>query len=386
MLFPFAVDRVALERFLPKATATIAWIDDRTVRLTYPEGESNMSFKAVQVPSADGSAWIDLFSVHIAFPATRVVDLFTVSELYAIKTTGVRTAAASYRVSAVDGLTVSPDGRRAIAFDAIGPPAYPAAPAIIDLATRTSISLAQPPRSDGPFAFADWLADGRLLIVGRSVWIGDGEGASMRKVADAVTAVGNLPWTAAPSPNGERVAIWAYNADGHVAIVDLRDGSVVRVAGPFRRSAADARVSLAWSRDGALLAGTDNDAETGIASARVRIVDLASDRTVRTIEGGVIQVSTFPTGELMVMRDVGEQGAGSRDLGQLVGFDGVEHRRYMGCGWVMSPDLRFILQRECGGAGFVGHTLIDVSTGSAYGFGAPSGFQRWLADGRLAFY
>ncbi len=386
MVFPFAVDRVALERFLPKATATIAWIDDRTVRLTYPEGESNMSFKAVQVPSVDGSATIDLFTVHIAFPATRVIDLFTVSELYAIKTTGVRTAAASYRVSVADGLTVSPDGRRAITFDAIGPPSDGAALAMIELATRKITPLAQPPQSDGPFAFADWLPDGRLLIVGRNVWIGDGEGTSMRKVADAVAAVGNLPWTAAPSPNGERVAVWAYKTDGHVAIVDLRDGTVTKVTGPFRRSGADGRVSLVWSRDGALLAGTDNDAETGPAATRVRIVDLASDRTVRTIEGGVIQVSVFPTGELMVMRDVGEQGAGGRLLGQLVGFDGAEHRRYMGCGWTMSPDMRFILQRECGGAGFLGHTLIDVSTDTSYGFGTPSGFQRWLADGRLAFY
>jgi hypothetical protein len=48
--------------------------------------------------------------------------------------------------------------------------------------------------------------------------------------------------------------------------------------------------------------------------------------------------------------------------------------------------MRFILQRECGGAGFLGHTLIDVPTGASYGFGTPSGFQRWLIDGRLAFY
>ena len=386
MAFPFAVDRGSLEPWLPRAPAAVAWTDDRTVRLTYPETESNISFKVPETRAADGSGTIGLFTVNVAFPATRVIDLFTVSELYAMKATGVRTAATAFRVNVAGGLTVSPDGRRAIAFDAVGMPSYPAAPAMIDLEARRVTPLAQPPQSDGPFAFADWLPDGRLLIVGRNVWIGDGDGAAMRKVTDAGTAVGNLPWTAAPSPSGERVAIWGYNADGHVAIVDLRDGAIVRVAGPFRRSAADGRVWLAWSRDGALLAGTDNDSETGAAKARVRIVDLATDRTARTIEGGIVHVTSFPTGELMVTRDVGEQGAGARYLGLVMGFDGIERRRYSGCSWTMSLDARYILQGECGGAGYIGHTLIDLSADSSYGFGTPTPFRRWLADGRLAFY
>lgn len=386
MTFPFAVDRASLETWLPKAPATLIWTDDRTVRLTYPETESNISFKVPEAHAAAGGAMIGQFSVHTAFPATRVIDLFTVSELYAIKTTGVRTAATAFRVNVAGGLTVSPDGQRAIAFDAIGMPSYPTAPVMIDLAARKTTALAQPPGSDGPFAFADWIPDGRLLIVGRNVWIGDPDGASMRKVADAASAAGNLPWTAAPSPTGERVAIWGYSADGHIAIVDLRDGTVARVVGPFRRSAADGSVSLAWSRDGAVLAGTDSDSETGPAKTRVRIVDPATDRTVRTIEGGIFYVSSFPTGELMVVRDAGEQGAGARNLGLVMGFDGTEHRRYLGCSWVMSPDARLILQGECGGAGLIGHTLIDLSAGSSYGFGTPTPFRRWLSDGRLAFY
>jgi len=385
MAFPFAVDRPSLDRFLPNATAAISWTDDRTLRLTYPESESNMSFKVPEVLAADKTATIGLFSIHVSFPATRVIDLFTVAELNAIKTTGVRTAATAFRIASAGSLTLSPDGRRAIEFELITIKGS-AAPALIELATRARTPLAQPTAADGPFAFADWLPDGRLLLVGRSVWVGNGDGTSMRKLADTVAALGNVPWTAVPSPGGDRVALWAYNTDGHIAIVDLDNGSVTRIAGPFRRYAADGRAWLAWSRDGTVLAGTDSDGETGSAKARVRVVDLASDRSLRTIEGGVISLSSFPTGELVVIRDPGEQGAGSRLLGIVMGFDGVEHRRYLGCGWSMSPDARYIVQPECGGAGFAGYTLINVSAGTSIGFGLPSGFRRWLADGRLAFY
>ena len=386
MAFPFVVDRPSLERFLPMTTAAVAWTDDRTVRLTYPETESNISFKVPETRASDGSATLGLFTVHVAFPATRVIDLFTIAELNAIKTTGVRTAATAYRVNVAGGLTVSLDGRRAIAFDAVLMPSFPSTPAIIDLAARKTTPLVQPPASDGPFAFADWLPDGRLLIVGRNVWIGESDGSGMRNVADSAAASGNLPWTAVPSPNGERVALWGYSSDGHIALVDLRTGSVTRITGPFRRFAADARVALVWSRDGALIAGMDSESEQGPVKARVRIIDVVTDRTLRTIEGGALGLSSFPTGELVLMRDAGEQGAGSRNLGLVMGFDGVERRRYLGCGWSMSFDARYLMQRECGGAGFLGHTLIDLSTGTSMGFGVPSSFERWLADGRAAFY
>lgn len=382
MTFPFAVDRPSLQRWLP-LTAAATWSDDRTVRLIFPETESNIAFKVPETRATDNGGVIGLFTVNVAFPATRVIGIFTVGEL----TGGARvpTAATAFRISSAGSLTVSPDGRRAIAYEAITHPGG-SGPALIDLATRARTPLAQPTAADGPFALADWLPDGRLLIVGRNVWVGDGDGSAMRKVADAAAAVGGMPWTAVPSPSGERVALWGYNPEGRVAVVDLRNGSIARVAGPFRRSGADARVSLAWSRDEVLLAGTDSDSEGGPAKARVRIVDLATDRTARTIEGGVLAVSSFPTGELLVVRDSGEQGAGARALGLVLGFDGVERRRYLGGAWSMSPDARSLLQSEAGGAGYAGYTLIDLSTGRSAGFGVASGFGRWLADGRLAFY
>jgi hypothetical protein len=193
---------------------------------------------------------------------------------------------------------------------------------------------------------------------------------------------------AVPNVAGDRLAIWAYNADGHVAVVDLNGGTVTRVAGPFRRYAADGTVSLAWSRDGAMLAGIDSDSESGAAKARVRIVELATGKTVRTIEGGAARISSFPNGELLVTRDAGEQGAGARLLGIVMGFDGVEHRRYMGCGWSMSPDARYILQSECGGAGFSGYTIFELIANGRppTGFGLSGQFQRFLSSGRLVFY
>jgi hypothetical protein len=382
LAFPFAVDKPSVERWLG-TPAPITWTDDRTARLTFPETESNIGFKIFETRAADGSAVISLFVVNVVFPATRVINEFTIAEL----TAGDRgpAAATALRISTPGRLTVSPDGRRAITFQGTQMGSGPG-PAMVELAARNATSLAQPSESDGPFAFADWLADGRLLIVGRDIWIGNGDGTAMRNVADAGAAAGNLPWTAVPSPSGERVALWGYTADGHIAIVDLRDGTVTRVAGPFRRFGQDTRVSLAWSRDGALLAGTDSDSEAEPTNARVRIVEVATNRTVRTIEGRAYEVSSFPSGELLVVRDSAERGEAARALGLVFGFDGLERRRYLGGGWSMSPNGRYLLQREVSAAGSRGYTLIDLSTRRSSEFHVASGFGRWLADGRLAFY
>jgi hypothetical protein len=383
--FPFAVDRSSVERWLSKSTP-IAWTDDRTAQLTFKETEP-IGFKVAETRAATGDAVIDWFTVNVDFPATRVVNIFATGEVYAIATGGSRTAADSHRVSAAGALTVSPDGVRAIQYQAVAA-ATSVAPTMIQLFTGVGIPLVQPTAAEGPFAFADWLPDGRLVMVGRGVWVGNGDGTGMRKIADAIGVAGGLPWSAVPNVAGDRVAIWAYNTDGHIAVVDLNDGTATRVAGPFRRYAADGTVSLAWSRDGTMLAGIDSDSETGAANARVRIVDVATGRTVRTIEGGAVRVSSFTNGELVVTRDPGEQGAGARLLGIVMGFDGVEHRRYQGCGWTMSPDARYILQSECGGAGYSGFTIFELIPNGRppTGFGLSGQFGRFLSSGRLVFY
>jgi hypothetical protein len=393
LTFPFAVDKTSVERFLPKS-APIAWTDDRTAALTFSETEP-IGFKIAETRAAVGDGVIDWFTVNVDFPGTRVINIFATGEAYGLATGGSRTAGDSHRVSWTGALTVSPDGGRAVGYQAIAAPTS-AAPTMIELYTNVRTPLAQPTAADGPFALADWLPDGRLIMVGRGVWVGSGDGSAMKNIADATAAAGGLPWTAVVNPAGDRVAIWAYNADGHVAVVDLKNGTVTRVAGPFRRYAADGTVSLAWSRDRTMLAGIDSDGETGAAKARVRIVDLASGKTVRTIEGGAARISAFTNGELVVVRDSGEQGAGARLLGIVMGFDGVEHRRYLGCGWTMSPDARYILQSECGGAGYSGFTIFELMVPTAGGaivtprpptsFGLSGQFGRYLSSGRLVFY
>ncbi|MEP7002930.1 MAG: hypothetical protein ABI888_00155 [Chloroflexota bacterium] len=385
LTFPFAVDRASVERWFSNPSP-ITWTDDRIGQLTFKETEP-IGFKVAETRAATGDAVIDYFTVNVDFPATRVVNIFATGEAYALATGGSRTAAESHRISAAGALTVSPDGVRAIQYQAISP-ATGVAPTMIELFTGAGTPLAQPTAVDGPFALADWLPDGRFVMVGRGVWIGSGDGSAMRKIADAAGAAGGLPWTAVPSVAGDRVAIWAYNTDGHVAVVDLKDGTVTRVAGPFRRYGADATVSLAWSRDGTMLAGIDSDVEGGATKARVRIVEVATGKTVRTIEGGAVRISAFATGELMVTRDAGEQGAGARLLGILMGFDGVEHRRFSGCAWSMSPDARYILQSECGGAGYSGFTIFELIANARppTSFALSGQFGRYLSSGRLVFY
>lgn len=375
LAFPFAVDRPSVETWLPRNAAP-TWTDDRTVRLTYPETATNIGFKVPETRAADNSAVIGMFIVRVAFPG-RVVSIYTVAEL----TSGARvpTPATAERVSAPGVVRVAPDGRHAIAYTYLPS----SAPMLVDLATRVSTPLTDPPAADGPFVFVDWLPDGRLLVVGRSVWLGDGTSAAMRKVADAGAALGVTPSAAVPSPSGGRVALSAYIPDGHVAVVDLQDGSVTRIAGPFRPFRAGTGVSLAWSKDEALLAGTDSDSENGIMATRVRIVELATDRTVRTIEGGVLSVSSFPTGELLVVR---ESDRIREELGLVMGFDGAEHRRYIGAGWWMSPDAKYLLQQEpSGGAGYPALTLIDLASGRSSAVIVSAPFIGWLAGGRLAF-
>jgi hypothetical protein len=377
LVFPFAVDRSALSTWIPMNAAAV-WTDDLTLRLTYPETETNISFKIPETRAADQSATIGLFIVRVDFPASRVISTYTVSEL--VNGAAVPSPATTVRVSAPGTLRVSPDGRHAISNSHVAG----ASLALVDLATRASTPLAEPAANDGPFVFADWLSDGRLIVVGRSVWVGDGTGVALQNVADAAVALGAVPSTAVPSPSGDRVALSAYAPDGHVAVVDLRDGSVVRITGPFRRFRPETALSFAWSRDGTLLAGLDSDAENGIGADRVRIIDVAADRTVRTIEGSVLSIASFPSGELLVVRD-GDQ---IREfLGLVMGWDGVEHRRYVGGGsWWMSPDAKYLVQQEpSGGAGYPSVTLIELATGRSSAVAVQLAFVGWLADDRLTF-
>jgi hypothetical protein len=390
LTFPFAMDRQSVDQWGLPASATKTWVDDRTLRIVISETESSPSFKMAELKSASGGAVIDFVTLSVTFPAARLVSVFTVAQL-----TGSRSPqpSTSWRIRTDDGRALSADAKRMLLFDTLGPPSGQV-PTLVELDTKKSSALAQPPASDGWFSFGDWMADGRLVMVGRGVWVGDTNANNMKRIADAGTAVDGTVWISLPDPAEQRIALWGYNTDGHIAIVDLATGAVQRITGPFRRCGADAAASFAWSGDGRLLAGTDCDSEQGNAKARVRIVDVGADRTVRTIEGGTSGINGLPNGNFMLVRDSGETGAGSRLLGLVMGFDGLERARYLGGAWQMSPDRRYLLQSELSPAGCCPYTLHDLVSGTSFEFLVASGgqsdggrsFPHWMRDGRLAFY
>jgi hypothetical protein len=388
LTFPFAVDRQSVERWGPPGSPTKIWLDDRTLQLVFPETEPSLAFKIAETESASGDAVIDQFVVNVTFPATRIVSVYTVSALAAAGNRAPQTSS-SWRVRSDDGITLSPDAKRVLIYDGFSPVSGQV-PTFIELDTKKSTALAQPPASDGWFSFADWMADGRLVMVARGVWVGDANAGNMKRIADAEAAVGGYVWVALPDPSETRLALWAYNSDGHIAIVDMGTGAVQKLGGPFRRCAADGRASFAWSADGRLLAGTDCDSEEGPSKARVRIVDVAADRTVRTIEGGTYGITGLPTGNFVMVRESGETGEGSRLLGLIVGFDGQVRDRYLGGAWQMSPNGRYLLQRELSAAGCCGFTLFDLVAGTSVQVTLPSSGRvaapRWMRDGRLAYY
>ena len=384
LTFPFAVDRQSVERWGGMPT-TRTWLDDRTLRLIISETELSLGFKIAETQAASGGTVIDWFTVNVTFPSTRLVNVFTIVDL---TTTGVLPRASnSWRVRSDDGIALSPDAKRVLIYDGFGPPSGQV-PTFIELDSKKSTALTQPPASDGWFSFVDWMADGRLVMVGRGVWVGDANASNMKRIADAESAIGLAAWVALPDPGERRLALWGYNSDGHIAVVDLTTGAIQKLTGPFRRCAADGRASFAWSADVLLIAGTDCDSEEGPAKARVRIVDVAADRTVRTIEGGAYGITGLPTGNFILMRDSGETGAGSRNLGLMLGFDGTEKGRYLGHGWRMSFDGRYLLQSDPS-QGKAGYTLIDLApaTPGSFHFGMDCcGLPHWMRDGRLAFY
>jgi len=289
-------------------------------------------------------------------------------------------------------MALSPDAKRVLVYDGFSP-FTGQVPTLVELDTNKGTLLTQPPASDGWFSFAEWMADGRLVMVGRGVWVGDANAGNMKRIAETPPA-GGYVWVALPDPAEKRLALWGYNDRGQIAVVDLTTGALQKITGPFRRCVADGAASFAWSADGRLLAGTDCDTEEGPQKARVRIVDVAADRTVRTLEGGAYSINGLATGNFIVVRDSGETGAGLRLLGLVLDFDGREQGRYLGHRWQMSPDGRYLLQTRGQPAGGPTYTLFDLPAGTSFEFHVPCGGQsdggcpppHWMRDGRLAFY
>jgi hypothetical protein len=392
LTFPFAVDRASVDQWGMSGRPIRTWLDDRTLQLVFAETEPSIGFKFPETLSASGDASIDFVVVNVP-RSSHAVNIYAVADLAATGMAGTARTSGSWRIPAADGYALAPDATRMLLYDALGQVVGPR-PTLLELDTRKSTPLTQQFAGEDWFAFADWMADGRLVMIGRGVWVGDLNGNDMKRIADTQALVRGAVWLAVPDPSLKRVALWGYNSDGHIAVVDITSGAAQLVSGPFRRCVADGATSFAWSADGRLLAGTDCDSEEGPGKARVRIVDVATDRTVRTIEGGAYGITGLSTGDFIVVRESGETGAGSRHLGLVMSFDGQERGRYLGGAWRMSPDARYLLQSELSPAGCCGFTMLDLTARTSFEFVVQSGGQsdggrgqpHWMRDGRLAYY
>jgi hypothetical protein len=392
LTFPFAVDRASVERWGMSGQPTRTWLDDHTLRLVFAETEPSIGFKIAETLSASGDASIDFFVVNVP-RSSHAVNVYTVADLAAAGNAGLARASASWRIPPADGYALAPDAERMLLYDARGPFVGPR-PTLLELDSKKSTPLTEPFAGEDPFSFGGWMADGRLVMIGRGVWVGDSSGNDMKRIADANALVRGAVLIAVPDPSQRRVALWGYNNDGHIAVVDITSGAAQVVSGPFRRCVADGAASFAWSADGRFLAGTDCDSEEGATKARVRIVEVAADRTVRTIEGGTYGISGLASGDFMLVRDSGESGEGFRLLGLVMGFDGLERSRYLAHAWWMSPDRHYLLQSRFQPAGGPTYTLFDLAAGTSFDFGVPClgrseggcPSPHWMRDGRLAFY
>jgi hypothetical protein len=260
---------------------------------------------------------------------------------------------------------------------------WPTSPALSVIEVKTGVRhpVVLPVADDGEMVFAEWLGDGRLLLVGAHVWLGDSLGAHMSLVADPARSDGSRPGAVMPF-DARRVAL-GY-PDGAVAILDLATGGARPLAQRFHPCSGSRGTTLTWSLDAALLAGVDC---AGDADTVVRIVDVAADRTLRSVEAGAYRVSTFANGHFLVERPSAMTGEGAPSIGVEIKTDGTEVRRFSGGGrWTMSPDGRSVLQSDqLGGVGSSTASpwrLIEQD-GREFQFSIPPGLTQWLADGRL---
>jgi hypothetical protein len=382
MAFPVAMDRASTElalNVLSLPEVSFRWPDDRTVIVTVSEltGSTTVRFDPGVARSADGGSLVDGFDFTLPSPEVAHIDIFRPAEL--LPEPAIAQPARSYTVRAGDGLSVSPDGERAILFDGLSPRLGPP-PRVVRLATgeRREIGV---PASAGWLAFADWIPGGRILLVGREVWLTDSDGGNLRSLFRNDWANG-LVWRAFPSPSGRRVAMWSPVDEGRVAIADLERATVTRLASPFRRCAQDGGVSLVWSPDETRVAGVDCE-PTAPGRGFIRFVDLASDRTLRTVSG-FYAISSFGDG-YMLHQPLARIGGGV--LAVVFGWDGAERHRFEGGELLVSPDRTHALHSGSGLVPTRAAALIELATGRSTQVAFPITLPRaWTPAGLIVLY
>jgi hypothetical protein len=227
------------------------------------------------------------------------------------------------------GMTFGPDPRWAITFS-FGDPS-PLRLLDLENGNVTSVALGVPSGGLIVRSFVRWLADGRLLLTGREVWLGGPRGEDLRSV------FAQFPFEVAPSPSGKLLAIVTLGSSA-IDVLDLASGNTTTLTGPFRPCVQDGGVGITWAPDERSIAATDcsDQAQGGMQTRFVRVADGQQTRSLPSLT----ILGWLPSGEIIargpfVARD------GLPDL-WVVGVDGAR-RSIPSVGFLLSPDGRFLL-------------------------------------------
>jgi len=194
----------------------------------------------------------------------------------------------------------------------------------------TSIALNLPADALHLRSVVRWLADGRLLLVGREIWIGGPRGEDPRSV------FAKFAYEVAPSPSGKLLAIYTIDS-GEIVVLALVSGKTTTLTGPFRPCAQDGGIGIVWAPDEMFVAATDcsDAAQTGMQTRLVRVAD---GREIRSLPG-LTSMAWLPSGDLIARGPIQARG----DPGYwVVGVDGTR-RAIPSVGFMPSPDGRFLL-------------------------------------------
>lgn len=335
----------ALETSLPRGSS-LTWRDDFRVDVLVPSG-AGFTLRLDGARSGDGRP-IDSVPLSIQ-RIEREIAIFEAEEIAAGRASPAATVMVPLRVSR---LGFGPEKDVAI----VDPSGMKDSLTFLDLSTggRQTIAL---PEGMTWYSYTGWLADGRLLIAGQKLWIGDKRGAGL-------SALGSGGQLVAPSPAGQHIAAWSADT-GQVSVMSMQS----RVAAVIARAPScggGTGPRLSWMPDSSAIALSVDDCGTPGTPAVTRIVDLQGRVTAEIKDARVL--ACLGPAELVVTRSSGGP-AGTRVA--IIDLAGNE-RLVPGESVSLSPDRRFI--GYTAGNGTASRSgLYEVRTGRTYSF--ISGFQ-----------
>lgn len=295
-------------------------------------------------------------TVAVQLPSVKKINLYRADDLMQGATAPSRQW--QLQTSAItSGFKLAADGETALLYpsDPMGPGTPPL---LVHMPSQKATRLPLPDEG-GWFTYGGWLPDGRLFLVGRQVWVGGPRGEDLKPIVSDL----RVPWGTWPSPDGRYLALWGPSQSGEITLVDLAEGTARTLAGPFRRRCQDCGITLGWSPDGKLLAGSDADNDAGPAPVRIRVIDPFTGVQVRTYEGFLFD-RWLPDGDMIAWRR-----ADSTTV--RIDSEGKAKQRFPGDAVYPSPDGRFLLTYTVAES-----RLLELATGREVRLTFPT-FPRW---------